>query len=490
MSHWIDRRRAGVLLHISSLPGPFDQGVLGEEAFHFVDGLVEGGFSVWQILPLGPTHSHGSPYESLSAFACNPDFLDLRQLVAQGWLADASCQAVMGKRSSHETARTEAAAAFWAQTESDESLAKAVQHFRAEQADWLADYALFVALKRAHTNQPWWQWPSKLMRRYPEALHAAQQAHKACIQQTEFEQFVFAQQWQTVKAHAESRGVLILGDLPIYVAHDSADVWSHQHLFTIDDSGLCFEVAGVPPDYFSATGQRWGNPLYHWEKLKEDNYHWWVKRVQVQLTRMHMMRIDHFRGLEAYWAIPGESQDGRIGEWRPAPGAELLEALQSNLGRLPLVAEDLGLITPEVHALRERFGLPGMKILQFAFGGGADNLYLPHHHEPDSVVYTGTHDNDTTFGWFQSQPEHCRNHVAEYLGMPLDDMPWPLIRSVLASTARLAVVPMQDLLSLGSDARLNTPGTLDGNWNWRMPRAELPLEIRAKTHAMNKLYNR
>jgi 4-alpha-glucanotransferase len=354
----------------------------------------------------------------------------------------------------------------------------------------LADYALFAALKKAHANQPWWQWPSKLVHRYPEALHAAQQEHKVSIQQTEFEQFVFAQQWQTLKAYAESRGVLILGDLPIYVAHDSADVWSHQHFFTIDDSGFCYEVAGVPPDYFSNTGQRWGNPLYHWENLEKENFHWWVKRVQVQLTRMHMMRIDHFRGLEAYWAIPGENQDGRTGEWRPAPGAELLEALQTNLGRLPLVAEDLGLITPEVHALRERFGLPGMRILQFAFGGGADNPYLPHHHEANSVAYTGTHDNDTTLGWFQSQPEHCRNHVADYLGMPMDDMPWPLIRAALASVARLAVVPMQDLLSLGPEARLNTPGTIEANWNWRMPQGQLAPNVWSRTLRLNQMYGR
>ncbi|MDX8411666.1 MAG: 4-alpha-glucanotransferase [Mariprofundaceae bacterium] len=490
MNHWIDRRRAGVLLHISSLPGPFQQGVLGEEAHRFMDGMVEGGFSVWQILPLGPTHGHGSPYESLSTFAGNPDFIDLRQLVGQGWLSEASCQASMDDPTASEAARAEAAAAFWAQTETDEALAGQVQHFRAEQADWLADYALFAALKKAHANQPWWQWPSKLVHRYPEALHAAQQEHKLSIQQTEFEQFIFARQWQALKAYAESRGVLILGDLPIYVAHDSADVWSHQHFFTINDSGFCYEVAGVPPDYFSDTGQRWGNPLYHWENLEKENFHWWVKRVQVQLTRMHMMRIDHFRGLEAYWAIPGESQDGRIGEWRPAPGAEMLEALQTNLGRLPLVAEDLGLITPEVHALRQRFGLPGMKILQFAFGGGADNHYLPHHHEADSVVYTGTHDNDTTLGWFQSQPEHCRKHVAEYLGMPMDDMPWPLIRAALASVARLAVVPMQDLLSLGSEARLNTPGTLDDNWNWRMPQEPPAPDVWSRVQRLNQLYNR
>jgi len=487
---WIDRRRAGVLLHVSSLTGPFQHGVLGEEAYRFVDTLVEGGFSVWQILPLGPTHDYGSPYESLSTFAGNPDFIDLRQLVAQEWLTEERCQGVMNDACPHETARCEAASAFWSQIENDAALKGAMQQFRAEQAEWLADYALFASLKKAYSDKPWWQWPPEFKTREPRALKSARQKHKAHILQTEFEQFIFAQQWQSLKTHTESLGVMILGDLPIYVAHDSADVWSHQNFFTIDDAGLCYEVAGVPPDYFSDTGQRWGNPLYHWENLKKEGFHWWVKRVRTQLARMHMMRIDHFRGLEAYWVIPGERKDGCVGEWRPAPGAELLETLQTNLGHLPLVAEDLGLITPEVHALREHFGLPGMKILQFAFGGGADNPYLPHQHDANSVVYTGTHDNDTTLGWFQSLPDDCRQHVAEYLGRLLDDMPWPLIRAALASTARLAVVPMQDLLSLDTMARFNTPGTIENNWQWRMTQAGIPPEICVKTRKLNELYGR
>lgn len=490
MSHWIDRRRAGLLLHITSLPGPFAHGCLGEEARAFMDALVEGGFSLWQILPLGPTHDHGSPYESLSAFAGNPDFLDLRSLVKQGWLSNEDCQDVISGHIPHETARARAAEMFWSRLKQDAALSEAMQRFRAEQADWLGDYALFAAIKQASQGKPWWEWPEPLRNRSAKAMRAAERRYASSIRKTEFEQYIFEQQWHEFKTHADSRGVLLLGDLPIYVAHDSADVWSHQQFFTIGETGQCYEVAGVPPDYFSATGQRWGNPLYHWDNQKAEGFHWWVKRVRTQLARMHLMRVDHFRGLEAYWAIPGDSPDGRVGEWRPAPGAELLETLRTRLGSLPLVAEDLGLITPEVHALRERFGLPGMKVLQFAFGGGADNPYLPHNHEPECVTYTGTHDNDTTLGWYASLPEHCRQHVSAYLGTQPVDMPWPLIRAAYASVARLAVIPMQDILALGTDARLNTPGTVHGNWAWRMPR-ELNLDSTwSATRRLTQLYGR
>ena len=468
MSSWIDRRRAGILLHVTSLSGPFACGVLGREARDFVDAMASGGFGVWQFLPLGPTHAHGSPYESQSSFAGNPRLLDLRDCVERGWLSKEACDAVMHGRLDRDAALHMAAAAFWVEAQQDKALHDDIRAFCTEQATWLNDYALFATIKTIRSGEPWWLWPAPLRHRKPAALKVLENTHAEHIRHIEFEQFLFARQWQRLKRHAERRGVLLFGDLPIYAAHDSADVWANQQYFTVNDAGLCEEVAGVPPDYFSETGQRWGNPLYRWDILMSDDFGWWIDRIQAQLARMHLLRIDHFRGLEAYWAIPGEQQDGRIGEWRPAPGDALLTCMEQRLGRLPLVAEDLGMITPEVHALRKRFGLPGMKVLQFAFDGDPDNPYLPAHHEPDSVVYTGTHDNDTTLGWFQGLDEATRACLGSYIGTSCDDMPWPLVEMALASPSLLAVIPMQDILALDGTHRLNTPGTLDGNWSWRM----------------------
>ena len=464
MSTWLDRRRAAVLLHISSLPGPFPSGVLGREAHRFIDDLSSAGFSVWQFLPVGPTHGHGSPYESLSSFAGSPDFIDLRECVERGWLDAGRLNA----EATHADLREEAAAGFWRQAEDDSQLAAQIEAFRQAHDWWLDDFALFSAIKRVRHDQPWWSWPAALRDRQPQVLGQVRRDHATLIRQCVFEQLLFDRPWQRLHAHAEDRGVLLFGDLPIYVAHDSADVWTRRDLFTVNELGLCDEVAGVPPDYFSDTGQRWGNPLYRWDRIEADGFDWWVQRVRWQLSRMHLLRIDHFRGLEAYWAIPGESQDGIVGEWRRAPGQALLQTLQDRLGHLPVVAEDLGIITPEVTALREHFALPGMKILQFAFSGDADNPYLPAHHVPDSVVYTGTHDNDTTLGWFTSIPEETRRFVLQVLGAEPKDMPWALIEAAIASPAMLAVVPMQDLLALGTEARMNTPGSLEGNWAWRM----------------------
>jgi len=301
---------------------------------------------------------------------------------------------------------------------------------------------------------------------------------------------MFAGQWHALKSHAEARDVLLFGDLPIYAAHDSADVWANQQLFTVNKTGLCENVAGVPPDHFSPVGQRWGNPLYRWDKMQADDFDWWVKRVRAQEQRMHLLRIDHFCGLKSYWAIPGSSQNGKTGEWHPAPGAELLETLQKQLGQLPLIAEDLGLLINEVRPLREYFGLPGMKVLQFAFGEDDNNPFLPHHHEPDSVAYTGTHDNDTTLGWFRGESKHVQKHVCEYLNANAADMPWPMIDAALGSKAKLAIIPVQDILSLDSKARLNTPGTIKGNWSWRLTKSQIPQDVWLKTLELNQRYNR
>jgi len=467
MNHWIDRRRSAVLLHITALPGPFHKGVLGAEARCFIDGLMAGGFTVWQFLPLGPTHGHGSPYESLSTFAGNPELLDLRDCVSHGWL-DAASLTTSVSAHQHAELRCQASNKFWSSVHHDPALKQSVAEFQQANAYWLDDYALFSALKTVFHDAAWWHWPVALRDRDEEALEEYKTEHKQLIRQTVFEQFLFNEQWHGLKTYAEEKGVKLFGDLPIYVAHDSSDVWANRTSFTVNELGLCHEVAGVPPDYFSETGQRWGNPLYRWAVMQADGFAWWVRRIRRQMALMHMLRIDHFRALESFWVIPGESEDGIIGEWREAPGQALLTTLQQQLGALPLIAEDLGIITEAVTALREQFGLPGMKILQFAFGGDDDNPYLPGNFGEDAVVYTGTHDNDTTMGWFESADEHVRQHALRVLDATADDMPWALIECALASPAMLAVIPMQDLLALGSEAKFNTPGTLDNNWSWRM----------------------
>jgi len=467
MQSWIDKRRSAVLLHITSLPGPFYRGVLGKEAFEFIDCLAASGFSVWQFLPLGPTHSHGSPYESLSTFAGNPELIDLRECVSKGWL-DAEALSHPLDASEHVKCLATASDNFWQSIENDATFKSELETFRLENVFWLDDFTLFSALKTSTKHQAWWQWEASIRDREEEALSKVRVDLKPLIDQAVFEQFLFQHQWSKIKIYAETMGVQLFGDLPIYVAHDSADVWSNPTYFTINASGLCEEVAGVPPDYFSETGQRWGNPLYRWDVLEASRFDWWVHRVRHQLQWMHMLRIDHFRALEAFWVIPGESNDGIIGEWREAPGAALLETLKQRLGALPLIAEDLGIITDEVTALREAYGLPGMKILQFAFGGDEDNPYLPQNHELNSVVYTGTHDNDTTMGWFTQSDKAVQNNVLSVLKAKAEDMPWALIEAALASPALLSVIPMQDILELGTEAKFNTPGTLGGNWCWRL----------------------
>jgi len=491
MTSCLEQRQSGVLLHLTSLPGPFKHGVLGTEALQFIDSIVEGGYRIWQFLPLGPTHSHGSPYESLSSSAGNPDLIDLRVAEQKGWLTEKDIQRVIQGELYLATARAKAALNFWQEAESNTELREKIKLFRQENEAWLEDYALFASLKIVHEGMPWWLWPKDLRDRHPEALKEASHTLLAHIHQIIFEQFLFAEQWQSIKEHAESRGVQLFGDLPIYVAHDSSDVWANREFFTVNEDGMCDEVAGVPPDYFSETGQRWGNPLYLWDNMQASNFAWWIERVRVQVKRMHMLRIDHFRGLEAYWAIPGHREDGIEGEWRKAPGDALLQALQNTFGQLPLIAEDLGLITEEVHVLRKKFKLPGMKILQFAFGGGPDNPYLPHQHSHDMVTYTGTHDNNTTMGWWQEASDAERQHLMAYLDVTAEDMPWAMIRAALVSPAILAVIPMQDLLELDASARFNTPGTLENNWCWRMQ--DMPEnndKCWTTSKSLNELYGR
>jgi 4-alpha-glucanotransferase len=472
----LDRRRAGVLLHPTSLPA----GDLGVDAHRFVDFLAETGAGVWQTLPLGPTHADSSPYHCLSAHAGSPRLIALPRLVEWGWL-----EAADGDRRE----RLHQARAGFVQRAGREAQ-DAYQAFVREKHRWLEDYALFEALRKENGSRPWWEWEPALRDREPSALEEARARLADDIEQVRFEQFVFARQWTELRVYARGRGVLLFGDMPIFVAHDSAEVWAHREYFKLDARGQPTVVAGVPPDYFSATGQRWGNPLYRWERLKRDGFGWWLERLATELERLDLVRVDHFRGFEACWEIPAADETAVNGRWVKVPGRALFKAMLARFGRLPLVAEDLGLITPAVERLRRGFRLPGMGVLQFAFEGDAANPYLPHHHEPDCVVYTGTHDNDTTRAWFEALPAESQLRVMDYLGFPTEPMPLPLVRAALASVTRLAIVPMQDVLMLGRGHRMNTPGTSSGNWRWRFEWEQLTDETRSWLRRAVKLYGR
>lgn len=481
------RRRAGVLLHPTSLPFDPAGGALGAEARHFIDFLASTGASVWQTLPLGPTHADGSPYACLSVFAGSPELLSVQSLQQSGWIdrVDAPAQEIdawrlqMLRRAQKGFAR-----------DADAEQRRAYEEFRERQRYWLDDYCLYQALRRKHGGRSWLAWPATLRDREAAALEKAKAELAVEREQVCFEQFAFDLQWRALKSYANERGILLFGDMPIFVAHDSAEVWARPDLFTLDEHGNALTVAGVPPDYFSATGQRWGNPLYRWERMGEDDFDWWLRRVGHQLDLFDLVRIDHFRGFQAYWEIPANAETAVDGKWVEAPGDALFEALQARFDPLPLVAEDLGLITPEVDALRQRFGLPGMKILQFAFEGGATNPYLPHNHESDYVVYTGTHDNSTTVGWFAQLEPELQQRVQEYLGYPQEPQPWPLIRSALASVAQLCVLPMQDLLALDDQHRMNVPGVAQGNWGWRFDWDMVEDALPARLKGMIELYGR
>lgn len=479
-----ERRRAGVLLHPVSLPGPGEQGRIGAAAHHFLDWLRAGGFTVWQVLPLGPVHADRSPYNTLSSHAGEPALVSRAMAAAEGLGPEADDGAPPD---------ADWLDAAWARFERDAPAAVRAEwkDFLRTARPWLEDWALFAALREAEGEAPWWTWPTPLRDREPTALRAARRAHAPALARHRYVQFLFHRQWQAVRAAARARGILLFGDLPLFVALDSADVWAHRHLFALDGAGRPLRVAGVPPDYFSEAGQLWGNPLYNWEAMARERFRWWVERVRTQLGRFDLVRIDHFRGLEACWEIPAGARDAREGRWVPVPGERLLERLRRAFGALPLVAEDLGVITPEVDRLRERFCLPGMRVLQFAFGGDAGNPHLPHNHVPGCVVYTGTHDNDTTCGWHAALDAGARAHLEAYLGaLAAEPMPWPLVRLALASVARLAVMPMQDLLGLGSEARMNRPGRAEGNWRWRFQWEQVPAELAERLRGLIGLYGR
>lgn len=456
------QRHAGILLHITSLP----RRDLGPDAYRFVDFLARAGVTVWQVLPLGPTHEDLSPYQCLSVHAGNPNMISTEALAEESWFGVSELDLEERKPILQQACRRFSVHA--GQVAQAEFAA-----FCREQAFWLDDYALFQALRETYGNTPWFQWPQQLRGRRPEVLKAAAQKLKELADYHRFEQFIFFQQWSSLKNYANEHGVLVFGDMPIFVAHDSADVWAQQEYFTLDESGQPTVVAGVPPDYFSTSGQRWGNPLYCWDRMEADGFRWWLERMRTQLRLCDIIRIDHFRGFESHWEIPISSHTASEGQWVKAPGKALFQTLEAHYGALPLVAEDLGTITPEVRWLRDRFNLPAMKVLQFAFDGGADNPYLPWNHVENCVVYTGTHDNDTTLGWFNSLSEKKRHYTYQCLGCPTEPMPWALIGGAFKSIAGHAVVPMQDILELGSEARMNLPGTIEGNWRWQFNWSQL-----------------
>lgn len=478
------RRRAGILLHPTSLP----DGDFGPNAFRFIDFMTACGMTVWQMLPLGPTHDDGSPYQCLSVHAGSPRLISLEILVQRGWLSAENPAPDPTVSAAYRATRLAQARQGFMQRGSAEDHA-AFKTFLAEYR-WLKDFALYTALHQENAARSWLDWPVLLRDRDPRAVEEAQHRLADAIEQICFEQFIFFCQWYTLKQYANERGILLFGDMPIFVAHDSADVWTHRHYFKLDQSGQPFVVAGVPPDYFSATGQRWGNPHYEWARMQADGFQWWIERMTTQFALFDLVRIDHFRGFEACWEIPAQNPTAEGGNWVKVPGDALFGVLQKKFSTLPLVAEDLGIITPEVDALREKYHLPGMKILQFAFEGGPTNPYLPHNHKKDSVAYTGTHDNNTTLGWFQELSYPAQNYIMEYLAKPLESMPLPLIRSALASVACLAIIPMQDALRLDAEHRMNLPGTSQGNWGWRYTWNQVPDDLAARLRRMVEMYGR
>jgi 4-alpha-glucanotransferase len=484
------RRRAGVLLHPTSLPSPYGAGDFGHAAWRFVEFLAGAGFGVWQVLPLGPVHSEGSPYNALSVHAGNPALISVDWLCDRGYLQRVDLEGLRDGSLRRDELLAEAARRFARRCAADAALEARFLAFRARSAPWLPDYALYVALREAHGDLAWQRWPRPLREREPAALEHARGTLAGRCDALAFEQFVFDQQWHELRAWARAHGVLLFGDLPIFVAPDSAEVWARRGLFRLDAEGWPQVETGVPPDYFSANGQRWGNPHYDWEAMAGDGFAWWRARLATQRARFDLLRIDHFRGFEACWEIPRAAARAAEGCWRPAPGDALLGALVDVAGAGTLVAENLGLITPAVEALRGRWGLPGMRVLQFGFDGDPANPHLPHNHDADEVVYTGTHDNDTTLGWLNGLDPVTRDRVLDYLGRPGEPMPRPLLRAALGSVARLAVLPLQDLLGLDSDARMNVPGVATGNWSWQFDAGATGAELARELRGLLSLYGR
>ena len=491
-------RSSGILLHPTSLPGRYGIGDLGDEAYRFVDFLVDAKQSLWEVLPLGPTGYGDSPYQCFSAFAGNPLLVSPDKLLEEGLLTEGDMRPAppfpagavdFGKIIDYKRGVLNRAARRF-QAGANGRLRDAFDAFCAEQAYWLEDFALFMALKDAHDGAVWNAWPRSIATRNPDAIekHAGKLAD--AVQAQKIYQFLFFRQWEAVKRYANEHGVRIIGDISIFVAYDSADVWSHPDLFFLDKQGDPTVVAGVPPDKFTETGQLWGNPLYRWSVMAERRYAWWIDRFRAALAQVDMVRLDHFIGFTRYWEVPAGEKTAENGRWVPGPGAALFHAVERALGKLPIIAEDLGVVTPQVEALRDQFEFPGMKVVQFAFSSDASDPFLPHNYSKNCVVYTGTHDNDTSLGWFDAAPSQERSFALRYLARSGEDFAWDLIRTAMRSVADTVVVPLQDVLSLDSEARMNFPGRPSGNWGWRFTWDMLGDEHRDRLREMVELYGR
>lgn len=494
-------RSSGILLHPTSHPGRYGIGELGREAYQFIDFLAQSGQKLWQILPLGPTGYGNSPYMSFSAIAGNHLLISLDLLREKNLLSDADFEDIpdfpldqvdFDKLIAWKIPLLRKAASNFVKG-SDTILYKQFAGFCAGNADWLEDYALFMALSHAYPGKVWMEWPTEIRERHWGALETPKQELQEEIFLHKFLQFEFFEQWLALKRYANSLGIEIIGDIPIYVSHNSADVWANPQVFRLDpQTGNPLEVAGVPPDYFSETGQLWGNPLYNWDYLKNTGFDWWVRRLKAVLSLVDIIRIDHFRGLEAYWAVAFGQENAINGHWLKAPGYDLFNTIGARLGKLPIIAEDLGDIDQAVLDFRDHFAFPGMKILHFAFGGDAGNPYLPFNVERNCVIYTGTHDNNTTVGWFQDNAnDYEKARLYQYLGAPSGQgVAWDLIRLAYSSVANQAIVPLQDVLSLGSDARMNTPSVAEGNWSWRYRQEALTGEYSERLRDLVNLFGR
>ncbi|MBS1248795.1 MAG: 4-alpha-glucanotransferase [Chloroflexi bacterium] len=491
-------RSSGILLHPTSLPGPYGIGDIGPQAHGWINFLAKSGCGLWQVLPLGPTGYGDSPYQCFSSFAGNPYLISPAALLEDGLLhandlADAphfpAEEVDYGDVIPWKLGLLDRAFSRFQQTAS-QKLLQAFEEFQAKEEHWLDDFSLFMAIKESQGGNPWVDWPAPLRDRHAPTIQDFRNDHREDIQRQSFRQFIFFQQWAKLRDHAHARGIRIIGDIPIFVAHDSADVWANPELFFLDEKGQPTVVAGVPPDYFSETGQLWGNPLYRWDVHTEDGYAWWMSRLRSVLSLVDVVRLDHFRGFAGYWEIPAGEKTAINGRWVPGPGADFFQAVENVFGELPIIAEDLGEITPDVTALRDQFHLPGMKILVFAFTSDATNDFLPHNYEPNCVVYTGTHDNDTALGWYQRVTDKERDFARRYLGRSGEDIAWDLIRAAWSSVAVYALAPLQDLLSLDNQARMNYPSQPSGNWVWRMKGDALSDRLRARLKEFNQLYKR
>lgn len=498
----LSKRASGLLLHVTSLPSPFGIGDLGPSAYRFIDFLVDAGQRVWQILPTVPVGLGNSPYSSPSTFAGNPMLISPEKLTALGLLEEADWKDLptfpedkvdFGDVYAFKKGLLDLAFSRFEANKYPE-LHGMLWKFAAEQSYWLDDYALFMAFQDVWGG-PWTSWPAEIVQRNPSALHYAKEQHKQGFKKHQFLQMLYFMQWEALHTYAKEKGVAIMGDLPIYVAHDSADVWAQQHMFYLAPNGEPTVVAGVPPDYFSETGQRWGNPLYRWDLMKADGYAWWMRRLRHVFLQCDILRLDHFRAFAGYWEIPASEPTAVNGRWMPGPGASFFHTVRDRLGNLPILAEDLGEITPDVVELMHQFNLPGMAVLQFAFNGKASSHFLPHNYVKNLVAYSGTHDNNTMMGWFEEEKNAesvSYLHVTSYLDLSDEatDVHWTINRALLSSVANLVILPVQDVLGLGADARMNTPGSNEGNWGWRLREEALTEDVADQLNTLCLLYGR